>query len=114
MKVRNYMVTVLDKAEDFSRKNAMALRFGGVSGLCAGIMANPAIQSFASEVSGGSGSIILDDETLKVIMDAFGSLGVTATAIIIMGMTATVSVMLLSQACDYALKRMKAAFKKAA
>lgn len=116
--MKNYAVTVVEKAKDTlsvqSRKHMIAFRVGGISGVCAGIMANPVISSFASSgevVSGGSN--ILDSETLKVITDAFGSLGITATAIIIMGMTATVSVMLLSQACDYALKRMKAAFRKA-
>lgn len=118
MKYQKYAVSVIEKAKDQvveqSRKHMIAFRVGGISGVCAGIMANPVMLSFASSEGVSGGANALDSETMAVITNAFSSLGITATAIIVMAMTATVGVLMLSQACDYALKRMKAAFKKAA
>lgn len=112
-KFRNYALAVAAKAEEQSRKHIIAYRVGGVSGVVTGIMMNPVMSSFAAEGS-SSGSNLLDAETLAVITNGFSSIVITLTAVVVMGMTAAMTVMGLSQACDYALKRMKAAFKKAA
>lgn len=111
-KFRNYALSVAEAAKQQSRRNIAAFRVGGVSGVCAGIMMNPAMSALAAEeVSGGTN--LLDAETLAVITNGFSSIVITLTAVVVMAMTASLTVMGLSQACDYALKRMKSAFKKA-
>lgn len=111
MKFRNYALSVIDKAKEQSRNMQAVYRVGGVAGVSTALMMVPTMTSFASEAGGGSN--LLSAEVLSAITNGFSSMVITATAVIVMGITAGVSIIGLSSAAKYALKQLKGVLSKA-
>lgn len=113
MKVRSYVVSVVEKAKAESQKLGTEMRLGVVSGVTTAMVVAPNICAYAAEdVSGGSN--LLSGEVLSAITNGFSSLAITATAVVSMAVIAGVSVIGLSAAAKYAMKKFKGVLSQAA
>lgn len=118
MKLRTYAVSVLTKAEEQARAAGanlgLAYRAAGVSGVMTVIAMNPSMVSFASEAGVSGGSNLLDGEVMSAITNGFSSLVITATAVVAIAATTGVSIIGLSAACKYAMKKIRGTLSQAA
>lgn len=116
MKFSTYATSVLTKAEEQARAAganlSLAYRAAGVSGVMTAIAVNPSIVSFASDASAGSN--LLDGEVMTAITNGFSNLVVTATAVVAIAATTGVSIIGLSAACKYAMKKIRGTLSQAA
>lgn len=111
--MRNVKVYALSLAEKAGRLDAVsAMRAGVASGMTTLAVVAPSVNAYASDASGGSN--LLDGEVLAAITNGFSSLAITATAVVSMAVIAGVSVIGLSAAAKYAMKKFKGVLSQAA
>lgn len=112
MKLRNYVVSVAEKAKAECGELGTEMRLGVASGITTAMVVAPNICAYAAEgdVSGN----LLSGEVLTAITNGFSSLAITATAVVSMAVVAGVSVIGLSAAAKYAMKKFKGVLSQAA
>lgn len=102
----------LSKVKEQAACHAMAFRAARISGVCTAVMMNPMVSFAAEDVSGGSN--LLTGEVMTAITNGFSSLVVTATAVVAIAATTGVSIIGLSAAVKYAMKKIKGTLSSAA
>lgn len=113
--MRNVKVYALSLAEKAGRLDAVsAVRAGVASGITTLAVIAPAVNAYAAEGDVSGGSSLLEGEVLAAITNGFSSLAITATAVVSMAVVAGVSVIGLSAAAKYAMKKFKGVLSSAA
>lgn len=119
MKFKTYAVSLVSKAEEQAREAgaslSLAYRAAGLSGVVTALSLSPAVTAFALETGGASssGTNLLSGEVMEAITNGFSSLVVTATAVVAIAATTGVSIIGLSAACKYAMKKIKGVLSSA-
>ena len=96
------------------QKHMNEVRLGVSTAIVSVGMALPTLTSYAEEVAGGSGSNLLEGEVLTAITNGFNSLVVTATQVMAIAVVTGGSVIGMSAAAKYAMKKMKGSLNTAA
>lgn len=113
--MRNVKVYALSLVEKAGRLDAVsAMRAGVASGVTTLAVVAPPVSAYAADAGASGGSNLLDGEVLAAITNGFSSLAITATAVVSMAVVAGVSVIGLSAAARYAMKKFKGVLSQAA
>lgn len=96
------------------QKHMNEVRLGVSTAIVSVGMALPTLTSYAEDVAGGGGSNLLEGEVLTAITNGFNSLVVTATQIMAIAVVTGVSVIGMSSAAKYAMKKVKGTLNTAA
>lgn len=111
--MRKFKVYALSLAEKASELDAVsALRAGCASGVTTLALIAPTLTAYAETPAGGEN--LLSGEVLTAITNGFSSLAITATAVVSMAVIAGVSVIGLSAAAKYAMKKFRGVLSSAA
>ena len=87
-------------------------RYAVGAAVTTGMMVIPTVVSYAEEPTGSSG--LLEGEVLTAITNGFNSLAVTATQVMAIAVVTGVSVIGMSAAAKYAMKKIKGTLSQAA
>lgn len=96
------------------QKHMNEVRLGVSTAIVSVGMALPTLTSYAEEVAGGGGSNLLEGDVLTAIQSGFNSLAVTATQVMAIAVVTGVSVIGMSAAAKYAMKKIKGTLNSAA
>lgn len=107
MKVKNYVVSVAEKAR--GHMDHMAVK---VTAVTMGLMTAPTMLAFASDAGGNTS--YLSGEVMDSISKAFGNLAVTATGVVAIAVVTGCSVIGMSAGAKYAMKKIKGTLSSAA
>lgn len=112
MSKRTYALSVVEKAKAQVPEQAgnaySAFRLGGVTGLSVAMMSVPTMVAHAS------GTNLLDGDVMTAITSGFGDIAVTCTQILAIATVTGISIVGMTAAAKYAMKKIKGALASAA
>lgn len=111
MKLMNYAVSVMERAEGQAQRHIMAFRAGGLAGVTAGLMSVPTVIAFAEE---SANTNLLDETIWALVTKGFGDLALTCTMIVALALTTGISIVGMTTAGKYAIKKIKGTLSAAA
>lgn len=101
------------KLVDKVREKVTTARFAVGMAVTSGMLMVPTVVAFAEEPT-GSGANLLDGDVMTAIQSGFNSLAVTATQVVAIAVVTGVSVIGMSAAAKYAMKKIKGTLSSAA
>ncbi len=119
MKFKTYACSLVsaakEQAEAAGALLSPAYRAAGVSGVVSALVLYPPMTVLASDPTSAAsgGTNLLTGEVMDAITNGFASLAVTATAVVAIAATTGVSIIGLSAACKYAMKKIKGTLSSA-
>lgn len=113
MKVTELWETGKESVREFGQKMPLALKAASVGMTSVGFSVSAAMITLASEPSGVTGENLLSGETMTVVQKGFADLITTGTAVISMAVVAGMSIIGISAAASYAMKKIQGILSKA-
>lgn len=113
MKLKTRVVSLVEQAQEHSRNMGAKMKLGLMTVSTTAMLAVPTLSAYAAEeVSGGQN--LLDGEVMAAITNGFSSLVITATAVVAIAATTGVSIIGLSAAVKYSMKKIRGVLSSAA
>lgn len=102
-----------ETVREFGQKMPLALKAASVGMTSVGFSVSAAMVTLASEPSVPAGENLLAGETLTLVQKGFNDLVATGTAVIGLAVVAGISVIGISAAASYAMKKIKGILSQA-
>lgn len=114
MKFQNYATSLADKAKEQTERLHGTVRMAALSGMTTAMMVVPTLSAYASGEPAAGGENLLTGEVWTAITAGFGDMAVTCTQVLAIASVTGISIVGMTAAAKYAMKKIRGVLSSAA